>query len=110
MSPTHRPDEQRTRGRSGRSAFDETPALTAGSKNSLKELYDWRWQQLSTLHKLGIVVVLFLMSAFAGVFFVVPLTHAEGWSRLVEIVATVAGFLGCLLVFRAILVRIIRHF
>ena len=82
MSPTHRPDGQRTHGRFDRSASDETPALIAGSKDPLKELYEGRWLQLPTLHKLGIVVVLLLMSVFAGVFFVVPLTHAEGWSRL----------------------------
>jgi hypothetical protein len=109
MSPTHRPDGQGTRGRSDRSDSDETPSLTVGSRDPLKELYAGRWQQLPTLHKIAIVVALSLMSVFAGVFLVVPLTHAEGWSRLVEIVATVAGFLACLLVFRAILVRMIRY-
>ncbi len=106
----HRPDGQRNRHRFGRSAPEDIPVLTAGSKDPLKELYQGRWNQLPTLHKAGTVLVLLLMSAFAGIFLVGPLTHAEGWSRLVEIVAIVACFLVSLLACRVVLVRLVRYF
>jgi len=109
VSSTHGPDSRRGRSRVGWPATRELPVLATRSKDPLKELYQGRWKQLPTLQKVGVVTVLSVLSVFAWLFFVSPLMHTEGWKYLAETAFTAGGFFVCLLIFRMVLFRVIRH-
>jgi hypothetical protein len=109
MSSTHGPDRRRSRGRYPWPAARELPPLQSTSRDPLKQVYQGRWRELPTLHKVGVVIVLVPVLVFACVVFGWPLMHTEGWEYLAKIVLVVGGLLVCLFLFRKALFSLIKY-